>query len=158
MSTNDRRTRAGKLFAIGRDAYEKEPDKALGLIRAFAAIAAESGKRNPKQKEEVQRAPLPFTPRELYELVRDSCPNVACVPVSRNWFGLLGTKMQNTGSLQRSDMQLMVDWINGGGLSWMEGVADFGMIVRKFPEWMARARLWGMEQGRTVDDIEEAMK
>lgn len=159
MNPLDRRTRAGKLYAAARDEYEKEADRALGLMRGFAVMLAMSaGWRTEREKKEA-KAKLPFTPQEFYEMVKERCPEVACVPVSKNWFGHLGRQLQAVGSLRRGDMELFCEWVEAGGLpGWTNGVTDFGTVCRKFPSWMAMARSWGESIERSNAEIEEAFK
>lgn len=153
----DRRTKAGRLYSAGLEEYQREADPHLGLLRGIARMLADSNKKLTK-KEEKEKAPLAFTPKALFEKVRAECPTICTDPYNKAWFGWMGKSLHNVSSLKHEDMQLFVDWINSGALQWMKQPADFGMVARKFPDWISMARRWAMENNRNQVKRDSAFK
>lgn len=141
----DRRQRYAKLFSMGLEEYQCEADPNLGLLRGIARMLVENGKKQTKKQAE-ERAPTAFTSKEIFELVRAECPTICTDPYNKAWFGWMGQSLQKVSSLKRSDMQLFVDWINSGALDWMKQPADFGLVAKKFPDWISQARKWAMDE------------
>lgn len=111
-------------------------------LDTLAAMLAEATKV--KVKPKFDETKLAVTPRELFEAVRRGCTGkILCEPIDGRWFGRLGGILKSLPSFDTSDVPLLCDWIDAGGLSsWPQGLPTFGHLVTHLAKWTAFAREW----------------
>lgn len=128
----DKRTRAYKIYQAGLDEL---PDLYQGDPAILMAIAAmidfATAKKKPKKKDEK----LPFTEADvLRELPLD-------LEVARH--GSLNRCLGSITTLRQSDLPEFISWFTECMQPWLESKDipfTYSMLVRKFPEWLEKAR------------------
>jgi hypothetical protein len=137
-------TRA-ELVRVGLEVLGEDIAPGTYEVRMVKAIAAMLAAR-------VDESKLTVPPRTLFEAIRQGCPDkVLCEPIDARWFGRLGGTLKALPSFTEADPQLLVDWLNAGGMStWPQGVPTFGHLINKLNDWLAFAREWDQRGRQTI--------
>lgn len=133
------------LFELGCKAFEQHSKQKMALVDkaymyAMATMLAEATKK-PTKKKKADETVLVISPKEMYETIRDNCGDkVACEPYDSRWFGRLGSRLKDIPDLERGDLQRLVSFINGSGISFWKTTFTFGHLIKWLPEMIAKAR------------------
>jgi hypothetical protein len=142
------------LVRAGLEALRDDKDVVPGPYeeRMVRAIAAMLSVQKANKRPRVDESKLIVPPRTLFEAVRKGCPDkVLCEPIDARWFGRLGAALKALPSFTEADPQLLVDWLNAGGMStWPQGVPTFSHLITHLDRWTAFAREWDQRGRQTI--------
>lgn len=141
-----------ELVRIGLEVLGEDISPGAYEVRMVKAIAAMLAAAKVTKKARVDETKLTVPPRKLFEAIRQGCPDkVLCEPIDGRWFGQLGGALKALPSFTEEDPQLLVDWLNAGGMStWPQGVPTFGHLVKRLNDWLAFAREWDKRGRNTI--------
>jgi len=133
----DKRTRAGKIAAVGVEAYPDDNNNNNGidihsLISSIAAMIDYATKKPVKKP----KAPLLYTERDVVEATG--------LTLTATRYGGLNAQLSRM-SLLPDDLELFTVWFRDDMYPWMVSnavIPTFSMLTRKYPEWLEKARLY----------------
>jgi hypothetical protein len=134
----DKRTKEGKLAAIGKEYLDKH---VMGisrheemLIETMATmIVASSVKKTPKT---VSSSAITG---KFLDTIRDQCPEgILWEPFNKSWYGRLGAVLKQLPDVTLDDARLVAQWINAGRF-WI-GNPSFSAVIPQIGSIIAEAR------------------
>lgn len=103
---------------------------------------------------------LPVSPAAFIEQFKEGCGDfVLCDPILGSWYGRLGGVLKNFDpKFQQEDLELLIQWVQSGGLSWWTGKPTFEHLMIHLPKWLGYAREWRKKNGTSTEDLWGAFK
>jgi hypothetical protein len=126
------------------------------LTRIIAVIL--DGLFPPPKRKRAASAPIAgaITPKGLFDALEASCAHIIQLrPYSPGSFGRLGKELAACRDIEPTDLERLVAWINGGGLSTWPTKVTWGHVCKHWLSWIAQARAWEAKSGgapTTTDD------
>lgn len=149
----DKRTRAGKLYALGYNTFcssnmSSPTHEMCDLMRAFAVMLDEATKK--KKTTPTEHSTLLYNENDVLRILREQ--HNLDLAVTRR--GILN-RVLRTLELTSADLELFSNWFTGFQ-RWANSrekpvEITYQMLCRKYPEWLARAR----QTENTTPDVEE---
>lgn len=122
----------------GKDEFELHERDLITAIGAMfeKAFAKKAAPTKPKQT-------APFTAKLLMGALRERTEGRVAVSVSAAGYTDSVQKMlDGLEGLTAADMDVVIDWINVGGLQWWSVQPRWDHVLRHFPAWVSQARQW----------------
>jgi hypothetical protein len=134
------RPRAAVIYEVGIEAYKSTLPDDEPLIRAIACMIAEATKKQPRKQPAKSKAPFP--PADFFEMFKDS-DYFALDTIQSSMYGRAGKMLSEIKDVTLEDVELVIEWVEGGGLEWWSVKPAAKHIVNNFPTWLAQAKAAG---------------
>jgi hypothetical protein len=106
-----------------------------------------SPKRKLKRAEPIAGA---ITPKALFDALEANCAHIVQLrPYAPGSFSRLGRELAKCTSIEPTDLERLVAWINSGGLSTWPTTVTWGHVCKHWLSWIAQARAWEATSGTT---------
>jgi hypothetical protein len=131
-------TRAQKLYKTAVDSWPGANQEEKSLLGALALMLDEATR--PKKRQ----ASGTYQDRQLGEsvwkkLTEEAPSAILYSPKQVHTFSSLGRKLREA-KVTPNDLDLLVNWLNSGGLSWMTSTCNWGTFIKYSLDWIGRAR------------------
>ena len=144
----DKRTRAYKIYAAGKDKAPQEKfDNLLQAIAVMIDYATKKPTPKPKPKPE-----LPISPREVFQILEENCSSqLALGAPSGQDFARLGRAISDIPGISEQRIRTLAVWIASGALSFWQSPPSLGHVSKHLSNWLSQAEAWSDEANRTED-------